>query len=302
VIDIGHTVFHWTNGDKHFLIPGHAIHLDDGEWDVHMHAFSDPRAPLARLVELPVDYLLPGRTKAGDQDYFAFTERSRGAYQRALRDSLRPTRKSLEASALLVSNYISAHLESVINELGLFATHHMPGGNTGKIDILLNSLELADVFFFHDFKREFGPKHKFWKMLHQHVETGGALFVSDARHGVNSRCIAGGHPFPEISTWGGVPENVPGDELTICEGHPAIGKAPAEAQFACSFYNGTSLEPGERGSVLVRNASGKPVAVAGEVGKGRVVFGSFFYHPHMDPVKETQRQLVEGILRWLAGN
>jgi hypothetical protein len=42
VIDIGHTVFHWTNGDNHFLIPGHAIHQEDGGWDVHLHAFSDP--------------------------------------------------------------------------------------------------------------------------------------------------------------------------------------------------------------------------------------------------------------------
>ena len=73
-IDIGHTVFHWTNAGKHFLIPGHAIHQDDGDWDVHMHAFSGPQLPMRRLSELPVDYLLPGRAKARDEDFFTFTQ------------------------------------------------------------------------------------------------------------------------------------------------------------------------------------------------------------------------------------
>ena len=89
-IDIGHTVFHWTNAGKHFLIPGHAIHQDDGDWDVHMHAFSDPQLPMRRLSELPVDYLLPGRAKARDEDFFTFTQGSRKAYQQALRESLTP--------------------------------------------------------------------------------------------------------------------------------------------------------------------------------------------------------------------
>lgn len=88
--------------------------------------------------------------------------------------------------------------------------------------------------------------------------------------------------------------------MTICSGHPATGEAPSEVRFHSDFYIGMSLEPGDRGSVLVRNSSGRPVVVAGEAGKGRVVFGGFFYQPHKDPVRETERQLVEGIFRWLA--
>ena len=211
-IDIGHTVFHWRNRGKHFLFPGHAIALRDDEWDIHMHPFLDLRPPLAKLTDLPVDYLLPGRTSPREEEYYSFTDRSRETYRQALRESLRPTRKSLEtrlrsgervekaqlepASTRLFSNYMSPHLRSVVEGLGLFELHDMPGGATGKIDILLNSLELADAFFFHDFNREFGPKHKFWDLLLQHVDTGGTLFISDARWIVKERWIAGGHPFP----------------------------------------------------------------------------------------------------------
>ncbi|MBT3345178.1 MAG: hypothetical protein HN404_19430 [Gemmatimonadetes bacterium] len=314
-IDIGHTVFHWSHRGKHFLFPGHAIALHEDAWDIHMHPVSDLALSLATLADLPVDFLLPGRTSASDEEYHTFTDDSRRDYRQVLRDNCRPTKKSLPdrlrsgervtedelepGLPRLLSNYVSAHLQSVIDELGLFDSLGMPGGATGRIDILINSLELADCFFFHDFKREFLPKHKFWDMLRTHVAKGGTLLINDARRVVNDRWIAGGHPFPEIAVWSKAAED-PGTELTVCAGHPAIGEALPEARFHSDFYHGMSLEPGDQGSVLARNSSGRPVAVAGEVGKGRVVFGGFFYHPHRDPVKETERQLVEGIFRWLA--
>ena len=51
--------------------------------------------------------------------------------------------------------------------------------------------------------------------------------------------------------------------------------------------------------MLARNDAGRPVAVAGQVGRGRVVFACFYYHPHRDPVTASERQLVEGIFGWL---
>ena len=314
-INIGHTVFHWRNKSRHFLFPGHAVELHDDEWGIHMHPVSELVSSLSTLADLPVDFLLPGRTSPREEEYHTFTDRDRRDYRRVLRESCRPTKKSLQdrlqsgehveedelepGLPRLLSNYISPHLRTVIDELGLFDSLGMPGGATGKIDFLFNSLQLADCFFFHDFKREFPPKHEFWDRLREHLAKGGTLLINDARRIVNDRWIAGGHPFPEIAVWSRSEED-PGTELIVCGGHPGIGEALPEARFQSDFYHGMSLEPGDRGSVLVRNALGRPVVVAGEVGKGRVVFGGFFYHPHRDPVRETERQLVEGIFRWLA--
>lgn len=314
VVDIGHIVFHWRHRGKHFLFPGHTVELHDDGWDIHMHPVDDLARSLTALADLPVDFLLPSRTTAGEQEYHTFTDRSRRDYRQMLLDSSRPTKKSLQdrlqsgervaaddiepGLPRLVSNYTSAHLQAVIDELELFESLGMPGGATGKIHFLLNSLELADCFFFHDFKREFAPTHKFWELLQEHVARGGTLFISDARRVVNDRWIAGGHPFAEIAVWGR-PEEDAGPELTVCDGHAAIGEAQPEAGFHSDFYHGASLEPGDRGSVLARNAAGRPVAVAGDVGKGRVVFAGFYYHPHRPPLKDTERQLVEGIFRWL---
>ncbi len=314
-LDIGHTVFHWRNRGKHFLLPGHAIELHDDGWGLHTHPVADLRTSLAALADLPVDYLLPGRTAPREEEYHTFTDRSRRDYHQALQERLRPPKKGLQGRRQsgesveedgpepglpwLFSNYISPHLASVIEALGLFGVQTMPGGATGKIDFLLNSLALADCFFFHDFKREFAPTHEFWNLLREHVAKGGTLLINDARRLVNDRWIAGGHPFAEIAVWSRSDED-PGTELTLCGGHPAIGEAPPEARFHSEFYRGMSLEPGEGGSVLVRNASGRPVVVAGEVGTGRVVFGGFFYHPHRAPVRGAERQLVEGIFCWLA--
>jgi hypothetical protein len=259
-IDIGHTVFHWRNQASHFLFPGRAVERHDDEWGIHMHPVADLAASLSTLADLPVDYLLPGRSSPSEEDYHTFTDRGRRDYRQALRDILKPTRKSLQGRVQtgeraeegelepgpprLFSNYISPHLRSVIDESGLFATHTMPGGATGKIDFLLNSLALADCFFFHDFKREFAPKHKFWDILCEHVEQGGTLLIDDARPVVNERWIPGGHPFPEIAAWSNSGQDPSANELTICDGHPATGEAPAEARFKSDFYIGMSLEPG----------------------------------------------------------
>ena len=315
-IDLGRTVFHWSQRDKRLLFPGQAIKRHGQAWDVQLDPHSDLAAPLARGLEMPVDYLLPGHTSPEDDDYHTFTDGSLKAYRQAIRDSLKPAEKSVEARlrlgervekeelepgpSHLFTNYVTAHLNEVTQALGLFAIHRVPGGASGKMEILFTSLELADVFFFYDFRRAFGPEHGVWERLRRYVEEGGALFISDVRPKVSPRWLAGGHPFPEVALWGNPPEG-PGNELTVCEGHPAIGAAPGEAPFESGLYQGGSLEPGDRGYVLARNAAGRPVAVAGEVGKGRVVFSSFFFHPLRDPARGTKAEFLQGVFRWLAG-
>lgn len=315
-IDIGHVVYHWKTASGHFLFPGHAIELEDGGWHIHLHPFLDYRSALMSLADRPVDFLLPSRAVPSDEAYHSFSDDTRHSYHQALRAALRPTKKSLQtrlqagehvtkqelesSRPCLISNYISPHMVAVIDELETFDTHIMPGGATGKIDILLNCLELADTYFFHDFNRKFVPSHEFWGIIRDLVVNGGCLLINESRKVVNDRWVAGGHPFPEIATWSRSPRGNIGDTLTVCGGHSAVGEAPAEASFVSDFYRGMALEPGDLGVVLVRNDVGEPVVVAGEVGKGKVICGGFYYHPHRDPVQGVERQLVEGMFRWLA--
>jgi len=96
-IDIGHTVFHWSNQANHFLFPGHAIERHDDRWGIHMHPVPDLATSLSTLADLPVDFLLPGRSSPREEEYHTFTDRDRRDYRQALRESLKPTKKSLQA-------------------------------------------------------------------------------------------------------------------------------------------------------------------------------------------------------------
>lgn len=324
-IDVGSTVFHWSHRGAHHLFPGHAIGQHEQMWSIRLDPLLDRSSQLAGLRDLPVDRLLPGHTSPDDEDVYVFTDRSREAWREAIRAHLTPAGKSVDAllrlgerverqaldpgTSHLFTNYVHTPLMGVVEQLGLFEMHRVPGGSSPKIDVLLNALEVADLFHFYDFHRAFAPTHAVWERLRRHVEEGGALLVSESRPRVNARWIAGGHPFPEIAVWGesaGEPQFATTDDaatgiLTSCEGHPAIGSVPGEVAFESHLYGGGHLEPGEQGSVLVRNDSGRPVAVAGQVGKGRVVFSCFFFHRRQDPTHGPGRPLLQGMLRWLAG-
>ena len=144
------------------------------------------------------------------------------------------------------------------------------------------------------------------------MEKGGGLLLSDHRAQGDDHEIVSSHPFPEIGVRSSPAPEPKRDtpELVIDGTHPITGGLAGKARFTPAAiehkghrhiaYERRTFEPGPKGPVLVRNAFGDPVLVAGQVGKGRVVLVGFFYGRDM-PVEGVKRQVYEGALRWLAG-
>ena len=180
----------------------------------------------------------------------------------------------------------------------------MLGHGNGRIDTPFNYLATADLLFFHNFQRKFGPGHRFWSRLREHVEEGGSLLTIDSRQVLDESWVASSHPFPEVAVWGdpsGKPEDTAG-ELVVWGGHPAIGDVAGETGFASDFYHGASLEPGIEGHVLVHNGSGRPGRSRWPGRSAREgSYSGVQFHPHFDPVEGAERRLLEGVMRWLAG-
>ena len=58
------------------------------------------------------------------------------------------------------------------------------------------------------------------------------------------------------------------------------------------------FKPGPDGKVVIRNTFGDPVYVAGEVGKGRVIFSGCYYGYAHD-LAGPEKAVFDALLRWL---
>jgi uncharacterized membrane protein len=165
---------------------------------------------------------------------------------------------------------------------------------------------------FQGFRRKFRPNHPYLDALREHVQEGGGLLLADNSARGDDRQIVSTHPFPEIAVRGEptteVERGIP--ELIVHGEHPITGELRDRTRFPVTVfehkghrhlsYEGGTFEPGPEGHVFVRNASGDPVLVAGQVGKGRVVMSGFYYGTG-GAIEGPERRIYEGALRWLAG-
>lgn len=98
-------------------------------------------------------------------------------------------------------------------------------------------------------------------------------------------------------------------ELVVDGRHPIVNELTDKTQFAVSVfthhdhshiaYEGSTFDPGPNGQVLIRNAFGDPVVLAGQVGKGHVVFSGFHYGRGTS-TDSADHHIYEEALRWLA--
>ena len=186
------------------------------------------------------------------------------------------------------------HLANTIAAMDLFETHEMAGN-------ALSYLAGADVIVLQNFNEDFGPEHPFVQALRQYVaEGGGLLLAHDSGWFLSS-------PVPEVATRAVPTRSVEADrhvvnvDLVTGDADAALGDAPTQTRFGTEFYDHMIFAPGEDGRVIVRNTFGDPVYVAGEYGKGRVVFSGCYYG-YGRPLEGVEQQVLEGALRWLAGN
>ena len=185
------------------------------------------------------------------------------------------------------------HLTQTVEALEVFETHEMAGNSLGY-------LKGADVVVLQNFNNEFGPQHPFVRTLREYVEQGGGLllghdtawFMASPFESVAVR----GYPTRQVEAQ----RHVINADLVTDRAHPALGEIPAGTRFSTEFYDHMIFEPRADGTVLVRNVLGDPVYVAGEVGKGRVVFSGCYYG-YGRQLEGVEGEVLEGALRWLAG-
>lgn len=88
----GTTTFLWDNGQHHFLFPGDAITIEQGQWKAVLLGESDRQAyltSLALLIDLKFDVLVPWGNVAGQPAAFEVTPAEARMHLECIADRLR---------------------------------------------------------------------------------------------------------------------------------------------------------------------------------------------------------------------
>ncbi len=165
----------------------------------------------------------------------------------------------------------------------------------------LSYLSGADVVILQNFNQSLPRSSPFTQTLIAYVEAGGGLMlVHDTAWFMDS-------PFPEIARRGYPTQRVEAerhvvetDLITEDVRHPALRGIEPGMQFATEFRDHMIFEPGEVGTVLVRNEFGDPVYVAGQAGEGRVIFSGCYYG-YTNPLSGGEAEVFWRAVDWLAG-
>jgi hypothetical protein len=298
----GMSVLTWKHRGKCFLFPSHVVGLENGGWRVSFapHLIPKQKSRFMELAKMDVDYWMRGGSNDEREEYHALNASEQKALRKTLRDRISP-RKSKSSKPRIATGF--APVLRMLKETPQFDISTVPSYNTCKIDTIENYLAVADVTFFLSSPRSLPSGHEFHSKLRDYVEKGGGLLIGDCRPKSNKNWIINTHPFPEIvSTATAASGFVKGasQDLIVEKKHPALGNMKKQTRYSTESEVGLALQPGEKGTVLIRNSHDEPVCVGGQIGKGRVVLTGFNHHNKMDFADE-ERKLIPAIVHWLAG-
>ena len=318
----GHTgtsLFRWRNRGKSYLFTARLLRIIKNEWAMRFdpQLWPEKRALFDTLPILDSDYVLPGGTPELEEDIHRLNDSLRKSLASVIQKKLTPREGGLKTGVKprkmrVVTNYVPSELLEFLNTTDDFESDKMKVHGNCALSLLMTYLDSADVMVLNGFHRKFRPGHQFLHGLREHVEKGAAMLLSEGRTVVGDLEIAHSHPFPEIAAVGKPVQDLGNDvpELIVEGRHPVINGLVDGTRFPVSVfshhghshlsYSGSTFDPCPGGQVLVRNAFGNPVVVAGEIGKGRVVFFAFTYGREMD-TSSVDHQIYENALRWLVG-
>jgi hypothetical protein len=175
-----------------------------------------------------------------------------------------------------------------------YEVHEMAGAS-------LSYFSAADVVILQNFNEALRRDSEFVRILQQYVAEGGGLMLA------HDTAWFMASPWPEIATRGYPQHRVEAQrhvvetELIVEDvGHPALRGLEPGTQFATEFRDHMIFQPGEAGTVLVRNEFGDPVYVAGEVGEGRVIYSGCYYG-YTNRLSGAEAELLRATVDWLAG-
>lgn len=175
-----------------------------------------------------------------------------------------------------------------------YEVHDMAGSS-------LNYLSGADVVLLQNFNQALRRNSPFVQTLIEYVKRGGGLMLA------HDTAWFMASPFPEIAVRGYPTQRVEAERHVVDTDlivqdvrHPALRGLDPGARFTPEFRDHMIFQPGEAGTVIVRNEFGDPVYVAGEVGEGRVVYSGSYYG-YTRPLEGAEAKLLWSTIDWLAG-
>ena len=192
----------------------------------------------------------------------------------------------------IVLSGMKKRMREQVEEEGTFEVHDLQSMPT------LKYLKNFDVVVLQNFNQPLPADDPTVKNLRQYVEQGGGLFL------VHDTAWFMASPFPGIAARGYPKHKVEAvrhvldRQLKTAIEHPALGALKPGTEFTTEFTDHMIFQPGPMGTVLVKNAFEDPVYVAGECGKGRVVFSGSYYG-YWKPLSGAERDVFLAILRWL---
>lgn len=136
------------------------------------------------------------------------------------------------------------------------------------------------------------------------VKNGGGVIFSHNSIGRAAGSAFGKPLFPEICEV--CTGQVSGKKsLEIVVEHKSTGDLRKGEKFEHEYNDHLILKPGKNANVIIKDSAGNPVMVAGEVGKGRVIYtGQIFGFNSKDVEKESTGKewiLLYNMVKWAAG-
>ena len=186
---------------------------------------------------------------------------------------------------------VRKHLAKQVARHGGFEMHKL-GAPT------LESLRRFDAVVLQNFNLSLPADDAIVRDLRRYVEGGGGLFLT---HDTGWFLAS---PLPEVAVRARPKHKVQAerhvfDRAMVTGGsHEALGRIKPGTRFTAEFDDHMIFRPGPKGAVLVRNAFGEAVYVAGRVGNGRVVF-SGCYFGYRRALEGPEREVFFSVLDWL---
>jgi len=153
--------------------------------------------------------------------------------------------------------------------------------------------------------RDIGDTTEDWaKNVRKFVEDGGGVIFSHNSIGRFPSSAFGKPLFPEICS--GYDGQISNDKnIEITEQHPSTGNFAKGEKFEHEYTDHLFLKSGPQGAVIIKDAKGNPVMVAGKVGKGHVIYtGQIFGFNRKNEQRESTGKewiLLFNMTRWAAG-
>jgi hypothetical protein len=178
--------------------------------------------------------------------------------------------------------------------------------NTGRIDNLKEeTLEKYNVLVIPQIVKFGRDDDKIYKEnIRRFVsEKGGGVYFEHDAVGFYRSSATPESIFPEICRGGEKRDET--TKVIIAKNHPALGRLKPGEKAEHMYWDHIILSNGPTGTVIVTNPEGKPVVIAGQAGKGRVIFSGMITTGRDDKDKEDaellDKILLENAVIWLFG-